>query len=128
MQVAYDQLGIDHTAVSKVNFDAQLAQSMLDAAGDMRAQIAESAVAAGDMRVQLIKSAGLHAGDDMRAQLVRSQLNGDVCAQAQLNKSELDAGEITARVGAQLAQAKQDAGWFIYVRHICTVHVYLFIS
>jgi hypothetical protein len=74
LQVAYDQLGID-TAESKVNFDAQLAQSVLDA-GDMRAQLAESAVAAGGMRAQLAKSV-LDAGD-MRAQLDKSELDSGV--------------------------------------------------
>ncbi len=74
LQVAYDKLGID-TAESKVNFDAQLAQSVLDA-GDMRAQLAESAVAAGGMRAQLEKSA-LDAGD-MRAQLDKSELDSGV--------------------------------------------------
>ncbi len=74
LQVAYARLGID-TAESKVNFDAQLAQSVLDA-GDMRAQLAESAVAAGGMRAQLARSA-LDAGD-MRAQLDKSELDSGV--------------------------------------------------
>ncbi len=74
LQVAYNQLGMD-TAESKVDFDAQLAQSVLDA-GDMRSQLAESAVAAGDMRAQLAKSA-VDAGD-MRAQLDKSELDSGV--------------------------------------------------